>query len=68
LFTAPSLERKGVAAYTRDRVLRLGVPYVVYVLVVQPTWRFAGWTCLPRSRPWPSPSGASSAATRWPTC
>jgi hypothetical protein len=26
LFTAPSLERKGVAAYTRDRVLRLGVP------------------------------------------
>lgn len=37
LFTAPSLERKGVAAYTRDRLLRLGVPYVVYVLTVQPT-------------------------------
>lgn len=37
LFTAPSLERKGVADYTRDRVLRLGVPYVVYVLAVQPT-------------------------------
>lgn len=37
LFTAPSLERKGVAAYTRDRVLRLGLPYVLYVLVVQPT-------------------------------
>lgn len=37
LFTAPSLERKGVGAYTRDRLLRLGVPYVVYVLTVQPT-------------------------------
>lgn len=37
LFTAPSVERKGIAAYTRDRVLRLGVPYVVYVLTVQPT-------------------------------
>lgn len=34
LFTAPSLDRKGVAAYTRERVLRLGVPYVVYVLAV----------------------------------
>lgn len=37
LFTAPSLDRKGVAAYTRDRMLRLGVPYLVYVLIVQPT-------------------------------
>ncbi|HET7349853.1 MAG TPA: acyltransferase [Marmoricola sp.] len=37
LFSAPSVERKGVAAYVRDRVLRLGVTYVVYVLVVQPT-------------------------------
>ena len=37
LFTAPSLQRKGVAAYARDRVLRLGVPYLVYVLTVQPT-------------------------------
>jgi len=37
LFTAPSLERKGVGGYTRDRLLRLGVPYLVYVLAVQPT-------------------------------
>lgn len=37
LFTAPSLDRKGIAAYTRDRLLRLGVPYVVYVLTIQPT-------------------------------
>lgn len=37
LFTAPSLARKGAAAYARDRALRLGVPYVVYVLAVQPS-------------------------------
>jgi fucose 4-O-acetylase-like acetyltransferase len=37
LFTAPSMERKGVSAYTRERLLRLGVPYVAYVLIVQPT-------------------------------
>lgn len=37
LFTAPSLARKGVGAYARDRALRLGVPYVVYVLAVQPS-------------------------------
>ena len=37
LYTAPSMGRKGAAAYTRDRVLRLGVPYVVYVLGVQST-------------------------------
>jgi len=37
LSTAPSLHRKGVATYTRDRLLRLGVPYLVYVLAVQPT-------------------------------
>lgn len=36
LFTAPSVQRKGVPAYTRDRLLRLGVPYLGYVLVVQP--------------------------------
>jgi hypothetical protein len=37
LFTAPSLARKGVRAYTGDRLLRLGVPFLGYVLVVQPT-------------------------------
>lgn len=37
LFTAPSLERKGVGPYVRDRLLRLGIAYVAYVLLVQPT-------------------------------
>jgi hypothetical protein len=37
LFTAPSLHRKGPAAYARERLLRLGVPFLAYVLAVQPT-------------------------------
>ncbi|HET8662360.1 MAG TPA: acyltransferase [Micromonosporaceae bacterium] len=36
LLTRPSLERKGTAAYVRDRLLRLGVPFIAYVLLVQP--------------------------------
>lgn len=37
LFTPGSLERKGPRAYAADRLLRLGVPFLVYVLVVQPS-------------------------------
>jgi hypothetical protein len=36
LMTPPSLERKGAPVYVRDRLLRLGVVFVVYVLVLQP--------------------------------
>jgi hypothetical protein len=36
LLTPLSLERKGPARFAHDRLLRLGVPFVVYVLVVQP--------------------------------
>lgn len=36
LLTAPSVERKGPARFARDRLLRLGVPFVVYVLFIQP--------------------------------
>jgi len=41
LLTPPSLERKGTARFVRDRLLHLGVPFVVYVLVVQPTVMYA---------------------------
>jgi peptidoglycan/LPS O-acetylase OafA/YrhL len=36
LFTTGSVDRKGPARFVRDRLLRLGVPIVVYVLVVRP--------------------------------
>jgi hypothetical protein len=36
LLTPPSVDRKGPARFARDRLLRLGVPFVVYVLLIQP--------------------------------
>ena len=41
LLTPPSLEHKGTARFLRDRMLRLGLPFVVYVLLVQPTLVYA---------------------------
>ncbi|HEX5335526.1 MAG TPA: acyltransferase family protein, partial [Propionicimonas sp.] len=41
LLTPSSLERKGVGRFLRDRLLRLGLPFVVYVLLVQPTLTYA---------------------------
>lgn len=41
LLAPPSLERKGPRAYARDRLLRLGVPFAVYVGLVQPTLSYA---------------------------
>ncbi len=41
LLTPSSLERKGTGRFLRDRLLRLGVPFVVYVLFVQPTLNYA---------------------------
>ncbi|MGN6577698.1 MAG: acyltransferase family protein [Nocardioides sp.] len=36
LLTPRSLERHGPGAYARSRLLRLGVPFAVYVLLIQP--------------------------------
>jgi hypothetical protein len=41
LLTPPSLERKGAGRFVRDRLLRLGVPFTVYVLLVQPAVVYA---------------------------
>jgi hypothetical protein len=41
LLTTPSLERKGPRAFARDRLVRLGVPFVLFVLAVQPTMMYA---------------------------
>jgi hypothetical protein len=37
LLTQPSLHRKGAPVYARDRLLRLGVPFAAFVLVLQPS-------------------------------
>ena len=36
LLTPPSVQRKGPGRFARDRLLRLGVPFVVYVVLIQP--------------------------------
>jgi len=41
LLTRPSLERKGPGRFTRDRLVRLGVPFALYVLFVQPAVIYA---------------------------
>ena len=41
LLSAPSVDRKGPGRYAKDRLLRLGVPFVVYVAVLQPVVVYA---------------------------
>lgn len=41
LLTRPSLERKGVAPYVRDRLLRLGVPFVTFAILTWPLAEYA---------------------------
>lgn len=41
LLTPPSMERKGVGRFVTDRVLRLGLPFVVFALVLWPLLEYA---------------------------
>lgn len=41
LLTPKSLERKGAGRFARDRLLRLGVPFLVFVLLLQPLLMYA---------------------------
>lgn len=41
LLTTPSLERKGTRRFVVDRLLRLGVPFALYVLLLQPVLVYA---------------------------
>jgi hypothetical protein len=41
LLTRPSLERKGPGQFSRDRLMRLGLPFAVYILLVQPPVMYA---------------------------
>ncbi len=43
LLVLPSLRRSGPAAFLRDRLLRLGVPFVAGVLLVMPLAYYASW-------------------------
>lgn len=39
-FAAPSLDRKGAARFARDRIIRLGVPTLFYMLVIGPLTQY----------------------------
>lgn len=41
LLTVPSLDRKGPGRFARDRLVRLGIPFAVYVLLIQPAVVYA---------------------------
>jgi fucose 4-O-acetylase-like acetyltransferase len=41
-FTAPAYDRKGTAAFLRDRGIRLGIPLLVYFFVLNPQVEFLG--------------------------
>ena len=41
LMTVPSIEHKGPGRFARDRLVRLGIPFGVYVLFIQPTVVYA---------------------------
>ena len=41
LLAVPSMERKGPRRFARDRLIRLGIPFAVYVLLVQPVVVYA---------------------------
>jgi hypothetical protein len=41
LMTVPSIERKGPGLFARERLVRLGIPFAAYVLLVQPAVVYA---------------------------
>lgn len=45
-FTPGSFERKGTAAFLKDRLVRLGIPLVVFYFILQPI-AFIGWFLMP---------------------
>jgi len=56
-FTPGSYDRKGAGAFLRDRLVRLGIPLLVFTLVINPLVGFLGYNYLPEQiRPGPSPS------------
>jgi hypothetical protein len=50
LLTTPSVDRKGPARFARDRLLRLGVPFAAFVLLLWPATQYAMYSGLGRTR------------------
>jgi hypothetical protein len=50
MLTTPSVDRKGPARFARDRLLRLGVPFAAFVLLLWPVALYAMYRGLGRTR------------------
>jgi glucans biosynthesis protein C len=48
-FTPGSYDRKGTGAFLRDRLARLGIPLLVYALLINPLVGYAGYSYLPEA-------------------
>lgn len=59
LFVYQSLERKGVRTFLRDRVLRLGLPFVVAAAVIAPLAYYPAYLQIP------SPTGVAGFWKQW---
>ena len=75
LFTPRSIERKGPARFVLDRLVRLGIPLVVFFFIINPLTDYAGyraahpagsassgscgWASSPSRTPAPDPCGSS---------
>lgn len=67
LFVWPSLARKGVAAYARDRLLRIGLPFAVFALALSPLAYLPSHLQTGAAWSWSGFWGAWTALDSWPT-
>ena len=66
LFVAASLTRKGAATFLHDRLLRLGVPFVVGVFVLMPVAYFPAYRVGAADPSWPGFWSQWTALPFWP--
>lgn len=67
LFVWPSLARKGVAAYARDRLLRIGLPFAVFALALSPLAYLPSYLQTGAAWSWSGFWSAWTALDSWPT-
>jgi glucans biosynthesis protein C len=66
LFVAPTLMRKGASAFLRDRMLRLGVPFLVGVFVLMPIAYFPAYRVTATDASWSAYWSQWMALPFWP--
>ncbi|MFX1567094.1 MAG: acyltransferase family protein [Promethearchaeota archaeon] len=62
-FTPKSYDRKGVGAFWKERILRLGIPVVLYVVIINPIMVYS--LNISGFYPWPLPGSILGFITFW---